>query len=222
MIGYIQGEVLEYREGKLLVGVGERKTGILGYCLAVAERPEKFFEAGQFIELFVYTHVREEAFDLYGFTSRSDKEIFLTLLSVNGIGPKSALGILSATDPSQLAQAIVHGDQEFLTQIPGIGKKTAERVMVELRDSMRKKLESGLFSSSEGSGLPKTEEVLSSEKKMRVPVHSSIFKDAKEALVSLGYREQVIQQLLTRVLEKKDFYPERAEELVRTALKQLS
>src|SRR5690349_8047558 len=116
MIGYLQGEILEHGDGKMLVSVGEAKSfGAVGYSITVPQgKAYNTYSAGQKIELFVYTHVREEALDLYGFSSKYEKALFLTLLSVNGIGPKSALGILSSGDIDHLVQAILEGDQAFL------------------------------------------------------------------------------------------------------------
>ena len=141
VIGYLNGKFLEIQDGKAVVipsGSG------IGYSVSLpfSSRYEELHTGAQ-AELWVYSHVREDAFDLYGFLSREEKEIFLTLLTVNGIGPKGALGILSKVEIPTLVAAILEGDQETLTEIPGIGKKTAERVVVELRDSLRKKAENG-------------------------------------------------------------------------------
>ncbi len=147
MIGYLKGQILEHSDGKMLIGMGDSQ-GMLGYMISVPQGPAYDVRLpGQIIELFVHTHVREDALDLYGFASKLEKTLFLTLLEVNGIGPKSALGILTAVNPSSLVQAITLGDQAFLTRIPGIGKKTAERLVVELRDTLKKKVDLNGFSS---------------------------------------------------------------------------
>jgi Holliday junction DNA helicase RuvA len=224
MIGYLQGEILEHTEGRMLLGIGDKKAaGVVGYSVAVPQSASYgMYASGQKIELFVYTHVREDMLDLYGFSSKLEKTLFLTLLNVNGIGPKSALGILSSADPSQLVAAIMEGDQGFLTRIPGIGKKTAERVVVELRDSMKKKVEMGVFAqntrSGGESGLSKSGASGESFRSM----DTVIFNDAKAALVSLGYKEQEIHPLLNRVLETMDAPPRRAEDLIKTVLRQLA
>ncbi len=225
MIGYLQGEILEHSDGKMLIGVGDRKqSGVVGYSVAVPQSAiYGSYLAGQMIELFVHTHVREESFDLYGFNSKFEKALFLTLLTVNGIGPKSALGILSVVEPNQLVDAIIQGDQAFLTRAPGIGKKTAERVVVELRDSIKKKVDLGILAktsksknssqnSLEGDGV----------KGLENTTDTSVVRDAKAALLNLGYREQDIQQLLNQVLNDSELPPKRAEDLIRTALRQLA
>lgn len=224
MIGYLQGEVLEHQDGKMIVGIGDRKSsGSVGYLVSIPQSAAYGGNlVGQQIELYVYTHVREDSLDLYGFGTPFEKELFMTLLSVNGIGPKSALGMISGVEASQLVDAIIHGDQALLTRIPGVGKKTAERIVVELRDSFRKKVEAGSFGrgfkTPSSSKTPLSGTLLKNGDGVFDP---SVFRDAKDALVGLGYREQDIHQLLNRVLENSEFRPSRAEELIRTALKQL-
>ena len=224
MIGYLQGEILEHADGKMLVGVGDRSSfGAVGYFVSVPQSAAYgAFASGQRIELFIYSHVREDAFDLYGFSSKFEKTLFITLLSVNGIGPKSALGILSGVESTQLLDAILQGDQAFLTQVPGIGKKTAERVVVELKDSVRKRVDLGLF---EGIGKSRRPSQISQREvhshTYGDKVDSAVIKDAKDALLSLGYRDQEIHQLFGRVLANEDFKPRRAEDLIKTALRHL-
>jgi Holliday junction DNA helicase RuvA len=227
MIGYLQGEILENVDGKLLLGVGDRSSfGIVGYSVSIPQSAAYgVYRSGQRIELFVYAHIREEAFDLYGFHSKFEKELFLTILTVNGIGPKSALGTLSSVESSQLVDAIIQGDQVFLTRIPGIGKKTAERMVVELRDTLKKKVDLGLF--SKGDRAPKSSSKISLNDSGSILsdesiAHSNMFQDAKAALLGLGYREQEVHQLLNRVLQDQDFHPQRPEDLIRTVLRQLA
>src|SRR5690349_763374 len=104
MIGYLNGEVLEHSDGKLLVTVGDRQTsGAVGYLVSVPQNPAyASLGPGQRTELFIYTHVREDALDLFGFQTSSEKNLFCVLLEVNGIGPKSALNILSKVGLQQL------------------------------------------------------------------------------------------------------------------------
>jgi len=221
MIGYLQGEVLESSDGKMLVGVGDRSGfGVVGYCVSVPQSHRYGGELpGRTIELFVHAHVREEAFDLYGFTSQMEKSLFLTLLSVNGIGPKSALGILSAVEAPQLVDAIVNGDQALLSSISGIGKKTAERLVLELRDKLKKKVESGGLKGAS----PVSDRGAAGARAKGVSdvTPGEILRDAKSALVGLGYREMEVQTLLTQVIESSDLPFGKPEELIRSALKRL-
>lgn len=221
MIGYLKGEVLESSDGKLIIGMGDSKGGgVVGYSVSVPQSAAYSTHLeGRVIELFIYTHVREDLLELFGFGSKFEKLLFLTLLSVNGIGPKSALGILSSVDPNQLVEAISAGDQAFLTKVPGVGKKTAERVVVELRDTLRKKLEAGSFGN-----FPKTSSIpLSSSKdqSQEAPLDYTLYRDAQLALVSLGYREHEVQGLLKKVLADPLNKPNRVEDIVKTALRQL-
>lgn len=199
--------------------------GRVGYSVSVPQSHRYESELpGQTIELFIYTHVREEAFDLYGFASPMEKSLFLILLSVNGIGPKSALGILSSIETPQLIDALVQGDQALLSSISGIGKKTAERLVLELRDKIQKKVETGAFkgvdpSSFQKSGLGgslKATYGLSTAK-----ILHQVFHDAKAALIGLGYRELDVQSLLTKVVEDSEIPFQKPEELIRSALKRL-
>lgn len=213
MIGYLRGEVLEHLEGKMTV-----LTSGVGYLVSVPQSPNYIsFTSGKPAELFIYTHVREDQLDLYGFATKLEKELFLTLLTVNGIGPKGALGILTRVEPDQLIRAVVDGNKESLTEIPGIGKKTAERVVLELSDKMRKKLESGDY----GSRPAKASSATGSATARLATGQSRVVQDARDALVGLGYREQDVSQLLARMLSEGESAPSRAEDLVKSALRQL-
>ncbi len=226
MIGYLCGEMIEHAEGRVLLAVGDRSSsGCVGYSVSVPQRTGYASHLAQKKpELYIYTHVREEAFDLYGFSTQFEKELFLILLSVNGVGPKSALGILSSVEPSLLIDAVVTADQAFLTKIPGIGKKTAERVVLELKDTIRKKIALGWMQrSAEGNLVSPL--VRSPEESIGLDLEkggSEIFQDAKSALVGLGYRDQDIHQLLHRILKSSDAPPRAVEDLVRSALRQLA
>ena len=227
MIGYLRGKILDQTtEGKLLVDVGSGEAGGVGYAVSIPMTSQYLsLSAGEPIELYVHTHVREDALDLYGFTAKIEKEIFLTLLTVNGIGPKGALGILSKIEPAHLLQAIINGDKDSLTQIPGIGKKTAERVVLELGDSIRKKADAGVFATILKKDLsPQASAKGSTQRGAGATLDRSehaIVRDAKSALVSLGYREHDVGSLLNRVLAAAETPPKDAEELIRSALRQL-
>ena len=223
MIGYLRGQILENEDGKILLGVGEPTSGMVGYSVTVPHNAEYLhFLPSETLELFIYSHVREDAFDLYGFKVKSEKLLFLTLLTVSGIGPKSALNILSHGTPRGLIDAILQKDLAYLTGIPGLGKKTAERMVVELRDSVQKKIDAGLFGST-----PSAHKNLADggATKGTPPVESSpfaaIFNDAKGALMGLGYRESEALGLLNQALAQFDPAPEKAEDLIRGALRQI-
>jgi holliday junction DNA helicase RuvA len=222
MIGYLSGKVLDHSESKLLVAVGTGEGGTVGYSVTVPESEGHLsLTAGASVELFIYTHVREDALDLYGFRTAAEKDLFLTLLSVSGIGPKGALNILSGAEAAQLIQAIVRGDKAYLSRIPGIGKKTAERLVLEIGDKVSKKLDAGAYA------------VLKPVRPAGASVHdigarsaatskSGLIRDAVSALVGLGYREQEASVLLNRLVDEAAEPPKKVEDLIRSALRELA
>ncbi|MFZ9594529.1 MAG: Holliday junction branch migration protein RuvA [Bdellovibrionia bacterium] len=224
MIGYLKGKVLECSEGKVLVGLGGAGgEGMIGYQVFFPSSHQAMFEKkGESLELYIYTHVREEAFDLYGFLHPEEKELFLILLSVNGVGPKSALGILSAMDAQVLVTAIIQDDQSLLTRVSGIGKKTAERLVLELRDKLKKRVEQGAFFGSATERLdPRAQS--SPRKNAQDGFMSPLFQDAKAALLGLGYREPEIQNLFHQLLkDRPEVEFKKPEELIRLALQRMA
>lgn len=216
MIGYLSGKILEIQDGKTLVAI----AGV-GYAVTVPTGGKySTLHAGESKEFWIHTHVREDALDLYGFLSREEKEIFLTLLTVNGIGPKGAMGILSKVEIPTLVRAILEGDQESLTEIPGIGKKTAERVVVELKDSLKKKAENGALP-AEWLMTAASVGASTSAKATSFAFATLAFKEAKDALVGLGYRDQEVIQALKRVQDSAPKPSSKTEEVVKQALKEL-
>ena len=132
MIAFLRGRVLEKLPNRIAVDV----SGV-GYDVFV---PLSTFygigESGTEIALRIHTHVREDAIALYGFATRLEQELFERLISVGGIGPKLALAVLSGLEPLELVKAIERGDVARLTNIPGVGKKTSERIVLELKDRL--------------------------------------------------------------------------------------
>jgi Holliday junction DNA helicase RuvA len=132
VIAHLRGRILDKQPNRLVVDV----NGV-GYDVSV---PLSTFyglgEAGSDIALRVHTHVREEALALYGFATRLEQELFERLIGVSGIGPKLALAVLSGIEPVDLIHAIERGDLARLTAIPGVGKKTSERIVLELKDRL--------------------------------------------------------------------------------------
>ena len=163
MIAKISGTLEHKVPGEVIVDVGG-----VGYHVFI---PLSVFyrlpEAGATISLYIHTHLREDALQLFGFTEHEEKRVFLLLNSVAGIGPKLALNILSGIPAEELARALKEGDQPRLLSIPGVGKKLAERMIVELRDKF-------IALPSEGIGRMDG---------------SQLMRDAVSALVNLGYRK---------------------------------
>ena len=135
MIGWLSGKVVQAVPDRLILDVGG-----VGYQVAI---PLSTYyeiqkaEAGATLRLFIHTHVREDALALYGFWSERERELFERLIAVSGIGPRLAQVVLSGMAPDELIAALAAGDVAKLVRIPGVGKKTAERMVVELRDKLQ-------------------------------------------------------------------------------------
>ena len=154
--------------------------------------------------LSVHTHVREDAIQLFGFLTSQEKDAFVLLTSVSGVGPKLALSVLSALPVSDLVSAIQSGDVEKLTTVPGIGNKSASRLVLELKDKVEK-LHPGFASASE----------------MPRQGHDATFDDALSALVNLGYRPQDAKEALKQV-KKSNAESIVLKDMIRESLKELA
>ena len=154
--------------------------------------------------LSIHTHVRDDAIQLYGFLTQQEKDTFILLTTISGIGPKSALGILSALPVSDLVSAVRSGNVEKLETVPGIGKKTAGRIVLELKEKVAK-LHPGLT--------PDTDTVAQGSEK--------VFDDALSALTNLGYRTQDAKDAL-KLLRKSKPETVTLQDLIRETLKQLA
>lgn len=133
MISYIEGQVLFVEANAAVI-----KTAGVGYHVIMGKNDLDILTEGQMLEAFIHTHVREDALELFGFTSRLNRQIFLMLISISGIGPRLGLSILSGLSSHELLLAIINKDIDKLCQIPGVGKKTAERIALELKDKASK------------------------------------------------------------------------------------
>jgi len=162
MIGYLEGTLKQLDATRALVVAGG-----VGYELHISLSTYYRLEGKPQVALEVYTHVREDALSLYGFAGAEEKYAFEKLISISGIGPTLAQKILSGIDPVDLAEAIARDDTRKLSSIPGVGKKTAERICLELRDKIL---------------LPTPAATATA------PTRSSINDDVQSALVNLGYR----------------------------------
>lgn len=132
MISYIKGPLMEKMEDAVVV-----EAGNIGYHIFI---PTSVLEAlpaiGEEVKMFTYFQVREDAMVLFGFLNRQDLEIFRRLLGVNGVGPKSALGVLSALRPDEFRMAVISSDAKLISKAPGIGSKTAQRIILDLKDKI--------------------------------------------------------------------------------------
>jgi Holliday junction DNA helicase RuvA len=165
---------------------------------------EKLGEVGANVKLYTYLIVREEEIYLYGFSSVEERDFFKLLISVSGIGPKMAQAIMSGMSVDELKNSIIRGDVSSLVSIPGVGKKTAERVVVELRDKIAK---------IEFAGKPL--EFISSD---QVEVRN----EALLALISLGFSRQSAEKAIRAVLKENEKMEFTVEELVKQALRHIT
>ncbi|MCI8935712.1 MAG: Holliday junction branch migration protein RuvA [Lachnospiraceae bacterium] len=132
MIAFVKGTIEEITEDNVIVD-----TGSMGYNIKISAGTASLLPSiGEQIKLYTYTCVREDLFNLYGFLTRDDLEIFKKLITVNGIGPKGGLAVLSVMSADDLRFAIISGDSAAICKAPGIGKKTAERVILDLKDKI--------------------------------------------------------------------------------------
>lgn len=188
MIGSISGTVRHKDLHSLLVDVGG-----VGYKVFVSTDASLDAIPGQPVFLWTHLSVRETALDLFGFNDRESLELFELLITISGIGPKTALGILNVASPALLRQAVASEDTSYLTKVSGIGKKNAEKIVLELRDKL-------VVTQEEGGTNLRAE------------------GDALEALVSLGYGERDAREALKKVPPEV----EGASERVKAALKLLA
>lgn len=201
MIGRLIGVLLEKQPPAILLDV----NGV-GYELEASM--STFYqlpECGESITLHTHLVVREDAQLLYGFYLLSERQMFRNLIKISGVGPKLALTILSGMSAEDFSSCILDGDSKALTRLPGVGKKTAERLIIELKDRLEKELlEKGNISKLSGSA--------SAPAKVERQAHP--VNDAVSALISLGYKAQLASQMV-RELDVED---KSTEEIIRAAL----
>ncbi len=197
MIGFLRGQVAALKADYCLLDV----NGV-GYRVFVAGSTRNKLRLNEETQLFTYMNVYQDGITLYGFASEEEYDIFQLLIGVSGIGPKVALGILSSITVDGLCKAIQNKQATVLTKLPGIGKKSAERLILELKDKVG-------FATSDA------EEILSLD--MEGPVGDDIISEAQAALMALGYSQAEIAPVLKKATKCKT-----TEEIIKLALKQLN
>ena len=191
MIGSLRGEVLERNvEGTVLLEV----SGV-GYVVAVSQRALSELEPGSSAFLYIHHHIREDAQTLFGFTTRDERSTFQVLLATHGVGPTMALAVMATHPPGALVDVVANGDIAALTLVPGIGKKTAERLLVELKNRLSIPVLEGAVSNAGG---------------------VSAIADVRDALTGLGYGSDEIRDALRELPTDAD-----SATLLRDALKTL-
>lgn len=195
MIGYVRGAVSHMVTDHCFIDV----QGI-GYRVFITAATRQKLTVGKAATLFTHTHVREDAILLYGFYTQDEYDLFLTLLSINGIGPKVAMGILSAIDPQQFRIAISTQNIGILTKLPGVGKKTAERMILELKDKI---------------GVLVAEDTIEADVTIAT---GNLVDEAIQALLALGYSQNEIIPIVKKIGKET----QSVEVLIKLALREFS
>ncbi|HBR58839.1 MAG TPA: Holliday junction branch migration protein RuvA [Blastocatellia bacterium] len=199
MIAFLSGKLLEKQANSVIVDVGG-----VGYEVTIPL--STFYELGEVgsdIQLRIYTHVREDALQLFGFKSEREKALYLRLLAVQGVGAKSGITMLSGMNADEIIAAIRTNNLAKLTAIPGVGRKTAERLVIELRDKI------GEFATAE----PSMAASASVD-------GNGVFDDALSALVNLGYQKTAAEKALRQAMQ--DGVEINFQKLLRAALQRLA
>ena len=200
MISYIRGELVGIEKEKAVVDVGG-----VGYGVYMPEGSLNLLPAtGSEIKIYTYLNVREDAMQLFGFLTKDDLEIFKLLIGVSGIGPKGGLNILSYLSGDELRFAVLSGDAKAISKAPGIGKKTAEKLIIELKDKLN--VDDFLNQTSETPARPQGDAVM-----------GEIHAEAVQALVALGYESGESMRAVKAVGKEAGT----VEEVLKEALKNL-
>ncbi len=185
MIAYLSGKLIEKEANSVIV-----ETNGVGYEVIIPL--STFYDLGEVeeqVSLRIYTYVREDAFQLFGFKTVRERELFLLLISVSGIGPKSAITALSGMSADEIIGAIRQNNLARLNSIPGVGRKTAERLVIELRDKIGKlSAVAGEEIKSEGAAIQASE--------------GDVYEDALSALVNLGYQRNAAEKSLKQAMQE--------------------
>lgn len=203
MIGFLRGRLVQKLPPMLVIdvhGVGYEVEAPMSTFYQLEHSQEE-------VTILTHMHVREDAMLLFGFASESERTLFKTLIKVNGVGAKMALGILSAMSVNEFCSYVDGGDVTALTRIPGVGKKTAERLLIEMRDRLKPILESGLLSYEPATAGFGKEETASASM-------SSVQQSACDALMALGYKAPHAEKMVQSVYEEGVSL----EELIKRAL----
>jgi len=198
LIDSIKGTLVKKHPTSVIIDVGGIRF-VVSITLATFE---KILDPNQAVELLTYLHVREDIMELYGFYDNHERNLFMQLNSISGIGPRSAINILSGTNPIEFKKKIIDSDVASLTSIPGIGTKTAKRIIVELKDK---------FTDQETGG--DLDFLLVSSDKDKI-------NDVTKVLISLGYKRSAINQVIKKLVST-DGLDKNIEDIIKGALKLL-
>ena len=198
LIDSISGKLLVKKPTEAIIDIGGFRFQVNISVSAYESLPRQ----GEKVDLLTYLHVKEDILDLYGFKDNSERSLFMNLNTISGIGPRSAMNILSGTNPDEFKNRIIAGDVKSLTVIPGIGAKTAKRIIIELKEKFSTDLDG------------KNELGFTEDR------DSSVVKDAANALKSLGYKAGQVNKTLID-LERDGEMPDGLESIIRKALSKM-
>jgi len=206
MIGRLRGTLLENDAPVLLVETG----GVAYEVEAPLSTCAQINEIGAEVILYTHLSISENAHQLFGFGQRREKKLFRNVIKINGVGPKLGLSILSAMSPEMFVSAVMSEEVSRLVKIPGVGKKTAERLVIELRDKLNDWQVTG------GTATPQT-----SDGETQFKAQQKV-DEVEAALLALGYKANQVNQILAALAENVDFASTPTTELIRLALKQVN
>ena len=193
MIAYLKGTILQKTPSQVTIDIGG-----VGYCAAIPLSTYfKLGEIGDPVELFIHTHLTDNALSLYGFMTKDERDLFLKLIGISGIGPKLAMNVLSGIEAVELVDAIKKSDVARISLIPGIGKKTALRITMELQDKIEKK------------------------EKLLAVRGSKEREDLISALLNLGFRRKEVERIVDETIRAMGSDAE-IEKLLRECLKRMA
>lgn len=199
MIEYIKGELADLSPAMAVV-----EAGGVGYAMNISLNTYSAIQGKKAVKLYAFEAIREDAHVLYGFVSRKERELFQLLITVSGIGPNTARMVLSSMSPSELCNSISTGNEKLIKGIKGIGLKTAQRIIVDLRDKI---VTLGIAEEIPAGG------------SIQSPVNNQVKDEAVSALTMLGFSPAPSQKVVVSILQERPDAP--VEEVIKLALKQI-
>jgi len=187
MFDFIKGKISSTHDNYIVL-----ECNSIGYKIYVGTVNHDSLKINSEVTIYTYLHLADSIMDLYGFLSPEEREIFLLLLSVNKIGPKASLNILSYLPVEELIRAIIEQDFEIISKVKGVGQKTAQRITIELKDKISKKSYKSSWSINNNTNIGN----------MNSDRYNSKFLDSIDVLVSLGYSQSTAEKLVIKVFDK--------------------
>ena len=205
MIAYVKGELVQKQIGYVVIDVGG-----LGYKVFMSEPSiDEIGKIGDIVKVYTYYRVSEDDISLFGFNSQEELRMFELLISVSGIGAKTAIAMLACIEPSQFAIAVISDDIDTLKKIPGVGPKSAQRIVLELKDKMKKEQQIAELTNASLEQKSKVKKIIVADSKVQ---------EATDALQVLGYTKKDVEKALEQI-DTKDLS---VEDIIKKALRELS